>query len=519
MRTFAQLFQGRSDCFGLYHVFEQRKDGKQKGKGTTYPNDKSPDRVLEDRDWDRHLSGDQMLGIVPVLPDGTCSWFAIDIDDYSLIHKKIVVEIEQHELPLVTCRSKSGGAHLYCFVNGFIDAALAIQLGKKWAGVLGFPRSEVFPKQAKFDNPKAIGNWIILPYYGSDKAVDFGLDIEGNRLSLSEFIQWANAKTIQINEAPVYLEKQELNPDTLTQDDIFHHTPPCIKSFITEGLPEGGRNNSMAHICVYYQKIDEFLDSTDWKERVNEFNQKHMDPPLTFNELAQIIRNHTPPGKYQYYCKQQPMLKLCDKPTCLKLKFGVGEDRSYYGDVEIQSMIKIDAKPPLWIPRINGVDVEMDTETLLNPRKFRMAVADALSILMPSFKQPVHDGVIGPIMKDALTIEPMDELTVEGKVINSFTEWTKNMVTKSRAMTDLEKGLPFYDKKLNRIVFKGSDFIKEYRRIYKDNITDRAIWAALRKNGFQRKQIKLGSKPDWVWYFPITPDEELWFEMDSGEQF
>ena len=325
-----------------------------------------------------------MLGIVPVLPGGTCSWFAIDRDDYSISHKKIVVQIEQEELPLVTCRSKSGGAHLYCFVNGFIDAALAISLGKKWAEVLGFPRSEVFPKQAKFDNPKTIGNWIILPYYGSDKAVDFSIDIEGNRLSLNEFVQWANAKTIQINEAPVYLEKQQLDPAKLTSDDIFHHTPPCIKIFMTEGLPEGGRNNSMAHICVYYQKIDEFFDTNNWKESVLEFNQKHMDPALTYNEVTQIIRNHTPSGKYQYYCKQQPMLKLCDKPTCLKLKFGVGEDRSYYGDVEIMSMIKIDAKPPLWIPRINGVDIEMDTETLLNPRKFRMAVADSLNILILS---------------------------------------------------------------------------------------------------------------------------------------
>lgn len=515
MRTFAQLFQGRADCFGLYHVFEQRKDGKQKGKGTTYPNAKSPDRVLEETDWKKHLSGDQMLGIVPVLPNGTCSWFAIDIDDYSISHKKIVVDIEQNELPLVTCRSKSGGAHLYCFVDGFIEASLAMKLGRKWAEILGFPDSEVFPKQAKFDHPKAIGNWIILPYYGSNKAVDFGLDLEGQKLTLDEFVQWANAKTISTGEAPVYLEKQ---PEQITKDDIVAQTPPCIRSFMKDGMPDGGRNNSVAHLCVYFQKIDALFEGDDWKEGVVEFNQKYCDPPLTYNEVAQVIRNHSPAGKYQYYCKQQPMKKLCNKEECLKLKLGVGEDKSYYGDMEIMSMVKIDSKPPVWIPRINGVDVEMDTETLLNPRRFRMAVAETLNVLMPSMKQPRHDDVIGPIMKDALTIEPMDELTVEGKVINSFEEWTKNMVTKSRSMMDLEKGLPWYDKKLNSVFFRGPDFIREYKRIYKDNVTDRSIWTALRKNDFQRKQIKFGGKPEWVWYLLLT-EEEIWFDIDVGEKF
>jgi len=515
MRTFAQLFQGRTDAFGIYRVFEQRADGKQKGKGTTYPNDKYPDRVLEPKDWDQHLSGTQMLGIVPVLPDSTCGWFAIDVDDYSIRHKNIVVQIEKLELPLVLCRSKSGGAHLYCFINGTIDAKLAMDLGKKWAHDLGFPKAEVFPKQATPD----IGNWIIVPYYGNEKALDFGVGMEGEKLSLEEFVQWANAKSINPDEAPEYLKAQEVKPGDMTDDDIIKQSPPCIQHFMKEGLPEGGRNNAMFHVGVYFQKLDEFFSTDRWSDKLAEWNATYADPSLSFGELSQIVKNLGNVGKYQYKCKDQPMCNVCDKSACIKLKFGVGEDRSFYGDMEITSMTKIDSIPPIWIPRINGVDVEMDTDTLLSPRKFRMSVADALNVLAPLMTQPKHDVLIGPIMKEALTIEPMDELTVDGKVSNSFTEWTKNMVTKSRSLSDLEKGLPYYDQEMDAIFFRGADFIKEYRRVYRDNTTERGVWAALRRSGFLRKQHRFGgSKPEWIWYYPMDEDER-WFEIEIGERF
>lgn len=513
MRSFAQLFQGRTDCFGVYTVFERRKDGKQKGKGTTYPNSKYPDRVLTQDDWDKHLSGYQMLGIVPVLPDGTCSWFAVDIDDYSVSHKKIVVDIEKNELPLVTCRSKSGGAHLYCFIDGYIDAELAIKLGHKWAKELGFEGSEVFPKQAKPDK----GNWIIVPYFGGEKALDFGIGLEGEKLDLDEFVQWANAKQIKPGEAPEYLKKKEDDPSKMSQEDILEQSPPCIIQFFKEGISEGGRNNALCHMAAYYLKLDDYFGTEVWRDKLMEFNQKYLEQPVTFGEINQIIRNQAS-KRYQYYCKHTPMCNICDKETCLKRKFGVGEDKSYYGDLEIMSMIKIDSKPPVWIPRINGIDVEMDTETLLAPRKFRMAIADALNILVPTKKQSSHDDMIGPIMKAALTVEPMDELTVEGKVMNSFTEWTKNMITKSRDIGDLEKGLPYYNREEETIYFRGSDFIKEYKRIYKDNVTERNIWTALRKNNFQRKQVRIGKSPEWIWYYNLS-GEEHWFEINLGETF
>lgn len=517
MRTFAQLFQGRADCFGTYRVFEESQSGKQKGKAVTYPNDRQPDRVLTDGDWDAHLAGKQRLGIVPILPDGTCGWFAIDIDDYSVNQHQVVVDIERKELPLVVCRSKSGGAHLYCFINGSIEASLGIELGTKWAEMLGFKGSEVFPKQSSLDYKDAIGNWIICPYFKGDKAADFAYGIQGERLSLDEFVQWANAKQISPEEAAEYLKKKEQSAKDMTDDEIWAQSPPCIQWFRENGVSEGGRNNLFGHMCVYYQKKDALLGTDNWKNDAVEFINSYSDEPLGWEETNHTIQTHTR-KEYQYHCKNQPMAAQCNNEACLKLILGVGPDRSFYGDVEITSMIKIDSKPPIWIPRINGKDIEMNTDTLLSPRKFKFAIADALNILMPGMVQITHDAIIGPVMSGALTIEPLDELTPEGKTMSVFQEWTGNLLSKSKSLEDLQKGLPINVEDDNSIYFRGQDFLAEYRRVYKDNMADRDIWAALRRGGFQRKRLRSGKKVSWIWLYPLEEGEE-WFDINTGDAF
>jgi hypothetical protein len=45
-------------------------------------------------------------------------WGCIDIDSYAgFDHQKLINKIKQFKLPLVVCRSKSGGAHVFLFTN------------------------------------------------------------------------------------------------------------------------------------------------------------------------------------------------------------------------------------------------------------------------------------------------------------------------------------------------------------------------------------------------------------------
>jgi hypothetical protein len=54
--------------------------------------------------------------------DDACLWGAIDIDQYPLDHSEVLKRLSRLELPLVVCRSKSGGAHLYLFFKEFVEA-------------------------------------------------------------------------------------------------------------------------------------------------------------------------------------------------------------------------------------------------------------------------------------------------------------------------------------------------------------------------------------------------------------
>ena len=49
--------------------------------------------------------------------------------------------------------------------------------------------------------------------------------------------------------------------------------PPCLETLMNMGIPEGGRDNALYQYAVYAKKA--YPDA--WKDKVNEFNSKHMD--------------------------------------------------------------------------------------------------------------------------------------------------------------------------------------------------------------------------------------------------
>ena len=107
---FKAIFSGLDIAYGTYKIKSERGDGKQAGQATVVR--KPPTDDL----WIKHLEGvDPSLGIIPIRADNTCIWGCIDIDQYPLDHKGLVDKVRSLSLPLVVCRSKSGGAHVFLF--------------------------------------------------------------------------------------------------------------------------------------------------------------------------------------------------------------------------------------------------------------------------------------------------------------------------------------------------------------------------------------------------------------------
>lgn len=515
-KILGQLFAGRDDCFGTYILDGSPEPGKKwEGRAISYPNSKYPDRKLEPKDFDAHFNGNIALGIVPVFLDGTCKWFAIDIDDYNLDHTALSKKISQKNIPLVHCRSKSGGAHLYGVLSEPIKAVDAISLAKKWCTELGFEskKTEVFPKQTKFDSPEAKGNWIILPYFGGEKALDFAIDDNGKKVSFYDFPQFIEARLFTKSEAEKFL----IHTKQLSQEEILAESPPCIIKMMENGLKEGeGRNNAACHLTWYYRKLDEFFETSNWKDNLTEFNRTYFNPPMSYQELNQVIRNHSG-GKYKARCEVNPMAILCDRQTCLKRKFGIRSDGPEFSDFQITSITKINfGDDPLWKVFVNGQPVTMTTETIMNPRRFRQAVLAKTNMLISSLKQNAHDALLAPVIRDALVIEEAEIASNYGKIDRCFKQWISQVIEKSREPGKVLDGLPYYSKETEEIWFRLHDFVLEYRRVYKEQVDDKEIYVVLNTANFIQRKVEI--KGRWFELMIVkVPKSEAWFNVEEGK--
>lgn len=505
MKTFQQLFAGRTDCYGTYHLPEEarlRSDGKKQGRAKTHRKD------LTEKQWDDHLSGKTMLGIVPVMLDGTCNWFAIDIDVYPLDILELEKKIEKSELPLTLCRSKSGGAHAYAFFSEPTQASVAQKLGNKWATDLGFAGSEVFPKQATVGEDN-FGNWINIPYFGGDDTDRYAYDAEAKRLSLDDFCAYATARLIQPDDIAGYSE----NVTNKQEDEELKGIPPCLQYFVENGASEGGRNNLLCQFAIFYKKCD----NDNWEQRVHDANHQYFQPPLPDEEVNQIVKNYRN-DKYGYNCDNEPQCSHCDRNACLKRKYGIG--RNVNLGFVLDRLVKLDSRPPVWIIHANGYSFNVTTETLVSARKFRQAVLDEINVLMPIMKDDMWSKIIEPIIQNVEVEKAPDEVSLEGKLKDVFLEWTGVYLSRNPSKEDILKGNPYYDKQAKQIFFRGQDFIQFFRKDMRKDTQDRDIWACLRNMGCENKNVRINDENVLsLWVYQIEEDQEIWFTVKEGDKF
>jgi hypothetical protein len=130
--AFAARFAGLTRAHGR-HILSAKPDarGKRSGQSVTVP------QPATEALWDAHLGGTYSLGVAPLGDDGTVRWGAIDIDQYDGLDLCALDDAAQSlELPLVTVRSKSGGAHLLLFLTEDVPARVVRRALHQWAAAL-----------------------------------------------------------------------------------------------------------------------------------------------------------------------------------------------------------------------------------------------------------------------------------------------------------------------------------------------------------------------------------------------
>lgn len=188
IHLYRSLFRGRDDVYAVrwkkagksgytpaFH-FDPYRYRMHKARGGTFQNYTEKEyQPLSDEQVAKHLAGEQLIGLYPLLKDNT-SWFiAADFDEAKWVdeRRKFLKACTDHGLPAYLERSRSGkGGHVWIFFDQPYPAsrsrkiviALLEQAGlfSKFDKSSSFDR--LFPNQ-DFLSGKGLGNLIGLPLH------------------------------------------------------------------------------------------------------------------------------------------------------------------------------------------------------------------------------------------------------------------------------------------------------------------------------------------------------------------
>ncbi len=445
---FKEIFEGNNSAYGQL-ILSGATNEKGKADGTAF----IKRQTVTDNLWEDHLAGkDPALGVIPINENNMCKWGCIDVDVYNVDHLVLMRNIKGLGFPLVTFRSKSGGAHLFLFAKEFIPASLMQSKLKAMADALGYAGSEIFPKQTEILVERGdTGNFLNLPYHGGARGLRYAIKAGGEAASLESFYsiydEWVQTKT-EIEKITVS-KKAEVK-------ESFNEGPPCLNRLAEEGFGEGSRNNALFNIAVYCKKAH----ADDWENQVGQYNQKYMAPPLSYQEVQLVIKSVTRKGYDKYRCKEQPICNVCNAAKCRTKKYGVGFEEEQMP--ELDTLTKIKSNPPQWFLNVSGKRIELKTEQLHNPNLFAIAVLDQANVVSPIPKaKDWREIYLKTLMQNLQEIEPLESLDPMNQITNLLYDFTVNR-PQARTKEDMLNKKPWTDD--GHTYFRMDDFYSFCKR-------------------------------------------------------
>ena len=425
---FIEIFSGLNVAYGKFIPEDKNDAGKLQGKNQII---RQPDGLPEEL-WEDHLNGKVSLGIIPIDENNKCRWGCIDIDKYNgFDHLKLIKKIRDNNLPLIVFKSKSGGAHIFMFFTVPVKASLVQSRLKEFASFLGCASSEIFPKQVKLLLDKGqTGNYLNLPYFDADSTERYALDDEGKPCSLESFYSMYS----------IYAQPNA-DEEFLKLEDYFVEGPPCLNTLYHNGVPEGGRDETITNVAVFLKKSGK----TDFLIELGNINNKMCNPPLSQNQVQKIEKSVTK-KEYDYACNKEPLASNCNRRECFRRKFGKGETDL---DVAPTGLEKYGSEPPLWFLSLDGITkpLELETEDLQNQIRFQRRCMEQINIMPKIIKAPSWTEKIGAILGNA-THTPVKGVSNTEQFIEYLKEWCTN---KGAAETkeEIALGKPWLNREAN----------------------------------------------------------------------
>lgn len=477
------LFAGLPRAYGVYEVpTASNAKGKREGGAQTL---QAP--VTEEL-WDRHLAGEIQLGIVPIRDDASCVFGAIDVDDYKTDHKKLHSNIVKMKLPLVMCRSKSGGAHLYAFFKEPVPAERVRELLAGWAASLGYASVEIFPKQSALYSTQDTGNWINMPYSGGDNTERYAIDKD--RLSTEEFLKLAERARIGAE----ILDSTDQFPELLTE------APPCLITLSNSGIPEGQRNNTMFALAIYCRK----RWPEGWEEKLPEMNEAFVDPPLTTAEVAEVIKNVSK-KEYNYPCKQEPICNVCQRNVCKSRQFGVNSAQQVNTiGFSLENVVRLEVEPVTYYADYANTRVTFGSRHLCTQAKMRELLVEQTNVVPPRLTGRAYDAWVSAVTAKALRVEAPKETNTSIRTLSLITDYCSKGEQRPWALLS-EGGTRNHE---HKTYFNPHAVVNDINVRHKIDLTESELWTALQDLGAQHEEKTINRRVLMLWSIPeINKDQ------------
>lgn len=440
-RRLLLAFEGSDLAHGRTTVGRVARNGK------TEANSYVTREVMTEEHVKAHLAGKQGVGAIPINSKNECRFGAIDVDDYDLNHKALAAKVKKMELPLVHCRSKSGGAHLYLFLDNWYPAALVREYLTEMAALLGFAGREIFPKQDKilFDRGD-VGNFINMPYFNANETVRYALSETGEALTLEEFLD-------KVEATRVPLAKLEIAPHVESREDLKQY-PPCLEQIVQQGVINDYRNVTLFNLTVAHRKAS----PENWKRLLEESNARYCSDPLPAEEIVNLQKQHDKKA-YGFQCTAQPLCNFCNKEVCKSRKYGIGGS----GPVDfpkLTGMTILNSSPKMFFLDYEGKRLELQADHLSSQAAFQRACIEQVDMMPPTIKPHDWNKVVNDLLGTAIKLEAPPELTLSGQFEDLMREYCTSNI-KAMVPEEMVIGKPWTDKGVTKFTFTGlMEFLK-----------------------------------------------------------
>lgn len=492
VKRFSLLFKGYEKAHGRYRIerLNEDKDKKEGRARTVYT-------PISYSIWDEHLSGKtgEGLGVIMLQANDTCRFAAIDVDDPKINHARLVEAICSRGLPLVVCRSKSGGAHLYLFLNEDVPASLVRSKLDEWRAALGFSKkTEVFPKQISRATPEETGNWINLPYFHAERTDRFAFK-GASALDLASFLDYAESMSVSHDK----LKKTKIVDTPKDEEHEFFEGPPCLVAIQNQGgFAEGTRNNGMFSVGVYLKK--RFPD--DWRAHLDHYNQLMANLPSS--ELSSsIVKSLSKDKSFNYKCKESPLADFCDRRACLKREFGVGDSGMASAEYEISNIVRLEylpPDPPMWAFEVNGRRVLVENQEIYSVDAMNRACLAQANCVPLNINMTQWRKILNKLIQTAEVVQMPGDASPTGQLWGRIKSYIMEGVpaqVKEEVFTGQvwrENGMAY---------FRSVDLFQYFKQRGIRFQSEQYVWQVIKQHGGKTEMWNLKKSSGHVWSLPM----------------